>query len=345
MNERVDVDPKEIAPLNKEGQPDLMNYMPTRFVPLDEAKQRGWSHFYEGAPCRYGHRAPRYVSNPRMCVDCFRISRGKTVLTASPVSSDVEYKKPRDYTQRKQALAALPATSATPPLAPVGPLEPDRLEKRFLADYADVRDLDAAAQRSGMTAAQIIARMSWSKVFAEAVAALEERLSLNHIDVPSGPFEWTDEKRQRLIEIYVDTGDIATARDSIRVTPSEYFRELERNPAFSAMYAEAEPLAINALEERAQQLALAGNDKLLQKVLAAKKPEYRERVQMDMSVTEKLTDEQLNAQLSRLVGRYAEGIFDAEFTVVNESRGQAKALTHAAGEGSEEQAEPNSDLL
>jgi hypothetical protein len=341
MNARVEDSPESIAPLNKDGGPDLMNYMPTRFVPIDEAKQRGWPHFYEGQPCRYGHRAPRYVSNPRMCVDCFRVSRGKNVLTASPVSSNVEYKKPRDYAQRKLAVAG----AAAPTAVAVSPLEPDRVEKKFLVRYAEVKDIDVAASLIGVSAAQIIARMSWSRVFADAVAKIEDELGLTRVPVPTGPFEWNDDKQKRLIEVYVDTGDIATARDSIRVTPSEYFRELERNPDFSAMLKEAEPLAHKALEERATQMSLAGNDKLLLKVLAAKMPEYRERVNVDMNVTEKMTDDQLDAQLTRLVSRYASNVFDGEFTVLDDASGQAKALAHAAGAGSEEQAEPNSDLL
>ena len=331
------MDAEQVAPFNKDGHPDLLNYMPTRFVPLDEAKTRGWSHFFEGAPCRYGHRAPRYVSNPRLCVDCFRIQRGKAPLSAA-TPRDAEY-KPRQYTQRKPA-AAGPASVA----APTAP-EPDRLEKQFLAHYAAQKDLDGAAMACGITGSQILARLSWSKVFAEALAKLEDDLGITHVVFDTGPFEWTDEKRTRLLEVYVDTGDIATARDAIRVTPSEYFRELERNLAFAALLQEKEPLASLALEERAVQLSLAGNDKLLLRVLGARKPEYRERMNVDMNVTEKLTDEQLDAQLARLLPRYAGEIFDGEFTVLDVPQGQAPALPNPARESETRQPESNLDLL
>lgn len=333
------LEPESIAPLNSDGHPDLMNYMPFRLVPLDEAKQRGWPLFYQAETCRYGHSAPRYVSNPRQCVDCFRLKRGKTLLSAAPTTPHAEYK--RQYSQRTVAVAvpgqAL-ATIAVPP-------EPDRLEKRFLSAYAHTKDLDVAAVEAGMSGAQVIARMSWSAVFAAAVKALEDTLNLKHIPMSAGPYDWDPSKRTRLIEVFIDTGDVATARDSIRVTPSEYFRELERNPDFAAQIDEAAQLAMRALEDRATQLALAGNDKLLQKLLAAKMPEYRDRVDVNMKHSaEKLTDDQLNAQLTRLVGKYSGRIIDAEYRSV-ESAGQDPLADDPEGDRATPVAESNSDLL
>src|SRR6185437_4243860 len=120
------------------------------------------------------------------------------------------------------------------------------------------------------------------------------------------------------IEIFVDTGDAATARDSIAVTPSEYFREIERNADFEAAVLAATPLAAKALEEKAIQMALAGNDKLLTKVLSAKMPEYRDRVNVDMNVTEKLDDRQLNSRLLRLLGKFQGSIVEGDFQVISE---------------------------
>jgi hypothetical protein len=327
----------EIAPLNKDGAPDCMNYMPTRNIPLSEATQRGWPTFFEGVPCRYGHVAPRYVSNPSVCVDCFRIKRGKTPI-GQKAGGTAEY-TPRNYTQRaEQTPTATVVTSA--------PIEPDRYEKLFLSAYAGTKDIDAAARQASMTEAQVMARMSYSEVFRNAVNALEERLQIRRTPTPTGPFDWTDDKRKWLIEVYIDTGDIATARDAIRVTPSEYFRELERNIEFSDAVLVATPLALNALEERAHQLALAGNDKLLQKILAAKRPgEYGERIKVDMSVTEKLTDAQLDAQLTRLVSKQRGRIFDGEFTEVDEPQRQIEDARDVEGAGPPQAAEPNSDLL
>ena len=336
--ELTECNPADVAPLNKDGAPDMMNYMPTRHVPQDEATQRGWPCFFEAVPCRYGHVAPRYVSNPSVCVDCFRIKRGKTPI-GQKAGGTAEY-KPRAYTQREPTAA--PGTA----VAAIAPLEPDRHEKLFLAAYAGTKDVDAAARQASMTEAQVMARMSYSEVFRNAVNALEERLQIRRTPTPTGPFDWTDDKRKWLIEVYIDTGDIATARDAIRVTPSEYFRELERNIEFSDAILVATPLALNALEERAHQLALAGNDKLLQKILAAKRPgEYGERIKVDMSVTEKLTDAQLDAQLSRLIDKQRDRILEGEFTEVDVAQRQITDARNAEGAGSPQAAEPNSDLL
>lgn len=330
-------DPVSVAPLNHDGFPDLMNYLPTRLVPLDEAKQRGWPLFYQAEPCRYGHTAPRYVSNPRQCVDCFRAKRGKQLISAAPVAGRAEYKRP--YKQRE-----VPTTPAPTQIVAAAPLEPDRMEKRFLAEYAAHKDIHAAAVGAGMTAAQVIARMSWSKVFADAVRELEIRQGIKAVPALTGPYVWTDDKHERFIEVYVDTGDMATARDAIQVTPSEYFREVERNSDFSSRVDEATPLALKALEERATQLALAGNDKLLTKILSAKLPEYRERVNIDLNTTEKLSDDQLNAQLLRLTNKYQGRVFDGEFVEVEPQR-KIEAPRNVEGDGPASEPEPNSDLL
>jgi hypothetical protein len=141
-----------------------------------------------------------------------------------------------------------------------------------------------------------------------AVDVLEERPGIR----PSAPAalafkKWTAEKRARLIERWVDTGDIAGARDAIGVTPSEYLRELDRNEDFAEAVRRAEPLANRILEERAYELALAGNDKLLTKVLAAKFPnQYRESVKLDIMQTSRvaaMTDEQIEARIRQLQGK------------------------------------------
>lgn len=329
--ELPECDPSTVAPLNSDGAPDLANYMPTRLVPKDEAIARGWPLFYQAETCRYGHRAPRYVSNPRQCIDCFRIKRGKSPLTAAPASP--EYKKPFPQPGAK-APENLPVAR--------GP-EPDRLEKMFLVAYADKRDIDVAAAMVGMTGAQVHARLSWSPIFATALKDIQDRLGIVTI-TDTGPFEWTNAKRERLIAVLVDTGDIATARDSIRVTPSEYFREIERNADFGARIEEATPLAIRALEDKATQLALGGNDKLLQKLLTAKLPEYRERLDLNVNEMRNLSDAQLNAQLARLVARYRGGVIDAEFRDVEPVR-QIAPPDAAEGNRAPREAEPNSDLL
>lgn len=301
-------DPSTVAPLTRDGKPDMYNFMPTRLVPFDEAEARGWPCFYDASICRYGHQAPRYVSNRRLCVDCHRVKAGKTPIGGSAKHA-AEYKNPRPYTQRQPA-ADMAAGSGAHPAVPAE-LPVDRQEKRFLESYALTRDFDAAAATVNVPAAHMDARMAYSPAFKQAVHELEDRLGLKRTPAPNGPFEWDEDKRARFLEVWIDTGDEATARDAIRVTPSEMFRELERNDSFSARYEEARPLAMKAFKEKAQQLALAGNDKLLTLVVKAEHPDYRDNIKVDMRVTETLTDQQLDNQLARLIKRFGARLDEA----------------------------------
>ena len=167
----------------------------------------------------------------------------------------------REY--KRSAVVSVPSGDTTQPVV-IRQQEPDRLEKQFLVAYAACKDFDSAARQVGVSTPHMQGRMSWSSVFRLAIADLENRLSIVHVPAAIEKFEWTDDKIFRFIEVYVDTGLIETARESIHVTPSEFYREMKRNPEFATRVIEAEPLALNALEEKAYQLAVNGNDKLLQ---------------------------------------------------------------------------------
>jgi hypothetical protein len=337
-NEYPPVDPTTIAPLTGAGVPNLYDYLPSRMVSRGEAAFRKWTTFYDGSVCRYGHRAPRYVKNPRLCVDCHRAKKGKPLIGGKDGGTP-EYKS-RAYKQR-EAPSAAPAVVVAP-----APIEPDRLEKRFLEAYATYRDVPTSAKHAGLTTAQVEARMSYSAVFKAAVNALEDRLGIKRTQPAAAVFDWTAAKRERFIQVYVDTGDIASARDAINVTPSECFAEIDRNSDFDAMIKAAEPLAVQALEEKAVQLALAGNDKLLQKVLSVKKPEYRERLNLDVNTTEKLSDSQLDTRLAKLFAKFRDRIeaVDAEYIVVEPVR-ENPAIEYAGSNGSRRAPESNQDLL
>ena len=330
-----------IAPLTDDGVPDFYNYLPTRFVPLPEAQSRGWSLFYDGRQCRYGHIAPRYVSNVNLCVDCKRIKAGKQPIGGKAGGT------PQDRIYTKKAPA--PGTATSPTLMPVRPLEPDASEKKFLVAYADQKDFDTAAKAAGLTSAQVHARLSMSEVFRRATNDLEDRLFIKQTVPDPVDFAWDDDKRTKLVTVYIDTGDLVVARDSIRVTPSEFYKERERNPEFEAMLRTAEPLSNKVFEETAASLARQGNDKLLTLVLKAKLPEYRDRLSMDLNVTEKLTDEQLDNRLRKLytaaVRRNELAAIDADCTVV----ALAPAETGVAGSAGGERAAPSeksfNDLL
>jgi hypothetical protein len=337
ITELSDTEIAAIAPLTKDGAPDMYNYMPTRLVPLDEAQQRGWSNFYDGRACRFGHQAPRYVSNVNMCVDCHRGKRGKTPIGGKSMSLASEsLKASQPYIKTSNH----PSVSTQ-----VKPLEPDAFEKRFLVEYAAVKDLDRAAKLVGSSAAQIHMRLSTSTTFRAATNDLETRLQIKQTVSDIDVFVWDEDKRTRYITIWVNSGDKATARDSIRATMTDMQKEFRDNPEFLARCDDAAPLANLAFEERAQQLALAGNDKLLALILKAERPEkYSERVNVNMNVTEKMTDDQLDNRLRYLlkVAGKRGPVIDAEWT---DASGETPALTDARGDGAESVAEHNSDLL
>lgn len=299
-------DIKLIAPINRAGGPDLYNHMPTRMVPVEEAKARGWGYCFSATPCRYGHVAPRYTSNPRKCVDCTRLKAGKGTIGERTGIDNKTGKKGTGGASGVIVNVQKPA-------------QIDAWERRFLEAYAYHKDFKAACEAISIEESKIEARLAYSGSFRTAYEALEERLGVKKVNSSEG-FIWTKEKHDKIIEVYINTGDLATARDSIGVTPFEYFQELARNSNFALRLKEADPLAHLALEERAIQLALAGNDKLLTKVLSVKKPEYRENIKVDMNVTEKLDDRQLQARLSRLLNKLRPDVIEVECTPVTETR-------------------------
>jgi hypothetical protein len=278
--------------------------MPTRYISLEEAQFRKWPYFYIGTPCRYGHVAPRYTSNARICVDCHRAK------TSKPPIGEKTGLDTRHFSRKNNKQIVVKVEK---------PQQVDSWEKKFLEAYAYHKDFKAACASTQVAEAQIDARLAYSEVFKKAYDSLEERLGIKKVKDSSG-FIWTTEKYNRLIEVYINTGDMATARDAIDVTPFEYFQEIARNIIFAARIKEADPLAHLALEERAIQLALAGNDKLLTKVLSVKKPEYRENIKVDMNVTEKLDDRELNSKLNRLLEKLRPSFIEAEVTDLGASR-------------------------
>lgn len=299
-------DVKLIAPINRAGGPDLYNHMPTRMVPVEEAKSRGWGYCFSATPCRYGHVAPRYTSNPRKCVDCTRLKAGKGTIGERTGIDNKNFKKGTGG-------ASGVIVNVT------RPVQIDAWERRFLESYAYHKDFKAACEAIGIEESKIIARLSFSVSFKTSFDTLEDQIGIKRVNSSEG-FIWTKEKHDKIIEVYINTGDLATARDSIGVTPFEYFQEIARNPVFAERLKEADPLAHLALEERAIQLALAGNDKLLTKVLSVKKPEYRENIKVDMNVTEKLDDRQLNARLFRLLNKLRPEVIEGSVTDVTETR-------------------------
>lgn len=317
-----------IAPLSRKGAPDLFNHMPTRLIPFEESKYRKWPYFFQSTPCRYGHVCPRYTSNQRLCVDCVRLKEGKTSIGEK---TGVDKR-------------AFPTGSKHGVTVKVEKMETvDAWERRFLEAYAFHKDFKAACESAKITESQVDSRLAYSAPFSNAYRALEERLGVKKVNSSEG-FIWTKEKHDRLIEVYINTGLMASARDSIGVTPFEYLQELNRNAVFAERVKEADPLAHNMLEERAAELALAGNDKLLTLVLGVKKPEYKPTTKIDMNITEKLDDRQLNARLFRLLNKLRPDPIEGEVIVLTETR--ADPIAGAIGrDGSTEESPEDRSVL
>jgi hypothetical protein len=345
------IDPSTVAPV-KDGRPDLYNHLPTRFVTKDEAAARGWKYFYVGDACRYGHRAPRFVSNPRMCVDCHRVRDGRLPMGGK---AEAEYDK---RTLRPYAQPVRDGSSTSQPTRAIVPVEPDTLEKRFLVKYAELKDFAKAAIDVGRSEAEFLGRLSYSKVFRDAVHQLEQDCGLSRTPSFTEDFEWTDDKRVVLMRVYVDTGDLLKAMRSIGVTNYHFERELRDNPDFRAGMEEAEELANKQLDREAVSMAKAGDSRLLQRVLAAKMPEtWGDRVNVNMNVTQKLTDDQLTARLAqsltkleRLAGAgiiqltSAPEVVEAEFSPVDPP-GETAAPGDAGCPAAPDRTQSNSDLV
>lgn len=327
-------DPATVAPLNHDGHPDFRNHMPTRFVSKEESTARGWRYFYTGESCRWGHRAPRYVKNKNSCLDCERVRDGRTPIGIKGIQ---EYDGPQPvkdaYKQRSTGGAA----------AVVAPREPDAIEKFFLTKYVELKNFSDAAKASGQSEAYFLARLSYNKVFREAVHQLEADNSLARTPSLTEDFEWDDDKRNVLMRTYIDTGDLLTAMQGIGVSNFHFEKELRENPEFRSDMEQAEELATRQHERYAISLARKGDSRLLQKMLAAVMPDkWGDRVNMNLNVTNKLTNDQLASKLAQQLAWLdrrgvpllnAPEVVEAEFVAI-----ESDAVTEPAGDGGDDEA-------
>src|ERR1700690_812023 len=116
-------------------------------------------------------------------------------------------------------------------------------------------------------------------------------------------FKWTDDIREVLIDEYVNTGDIMQAREIVKCSAAAYHRHLEENQAFREAITKATKLAIQTLEDRSIHLAGKGNDKLIIATLKAKlSDQYTDRLKVDNTHEEKLSDAELDRRIANLRG-------------------------------------------
>jgi len=334
------IKPETVAPL-RDGRPDMYNHTPTRFVSKEEAKARGWKHFWTGEICVTGHRAARYVANGSICVDCQRIERGQIPVYGKGVP-ELEAARRRAYTQKNTVAQ---------------PAQPSTAEKRFLEKYAEIKDFALAADACGRTESEFLAILSWNQMFRESVNRLEESLGIARTQKITEEFDWDDDKRKTFLLTYANTADMKEALRSIRATNVQLNKELVDNPDFQRDFDEAAQLARNVFDHAASSSAIKGDSRLLGRIASNLFPEkFGENMKVDLNVKQNLTAAQINAEITQLISGFSrqgilsaprrdgEDAIDAEYQLVELERVDEVAdapETEEADAGSY----PNSDLV
>ena len=335
------IKPETVAPL-RDGWPDMYNYQPTRFVSRDEAKWRGWKHFWTGEICVTGHRAARYVANGSICVDCQRVERGQVPVYGKGVP-ELEAARRRSYTQKNTA--------------PAGPAQPTSAEKMFLTKYAELKDFELAADACGRTDSEFVAILSWNETFRDAVNRLEESLGIARTQKVSEFFDWDDDKRRSFLLTYANTADMKQALRSVGVTNVQFHRELSDNADFQRDFDEAAQMARAVFDHAAGASAIKGDAKMLGRIAANFFPEkYGESLKMDLNVKNTLTLDQAHAQLTALVSRFdrqgllptasaaEDAVVEAEYQLV-EPEGSDETDPAPEPARADTGSDPNSDLV
>lgn len=332
--------PETVAPL-RDGRPDFYNHQPTRFVSKDEAKARGWKHFWTGEICVTGHRAARYISNSSTCVDCHRIEAGKLPVYGKGVP-ELEEARKRKYTQKNTVAQ---------------PAQPNAAEKRFLERYAELKDFAQAADACGRTEAEFLAILSWNTLFRESVNRLEESIGIARTQSVTDEFDWTDDKRRSFLITYANTADMKQSLRSVGATNVQFHKELSVNSDFQHDFDDASQIARNVFDHAASAAATKGDARMLGRIAANFFPEkFGESLKMDLNVKQNLNADQINAEITHLLSGFnrqgllsaasgsAEPLVEAEYRDV-ESDGVDETVDAAAPESADAEADPNSDLV
>jgi hypothetical protein len=336
------IKPETVAPL-RDDKPDLYNHQPTRFVSKDEAKARGWKHFWTGELCVTGHRAARYVSNGSNCVDCVRIEKGQLPVYGKGVP-ELEAARRRNYTQKNTA----PAT---------GPAPPNAAERNFLTKYAELKDFALAAEGCGRSESEFLAILSWNETFREAVNRLEESIGITRTQKITENFDWTEEKQRAFLITYANTADITKSLRSVGATNVQFHKELTDNPEFQRDFDDAAQIARSVFDHAASAAATKGDARMLGRIAANFFPEkFGENLKVDLNVKQNLSLDQAHAQITSLLSRFdRQGLLsapsavedtaiEAEYQLVEPARvDEADSDIDAAS--ADTGSDPNSDLV
>lgn len=91
-----------------------------------------------------------------------------------------------------------------------------------------------------------------------------------------------DDWRPRFLEAFAQQGTIAMAAEAAGVHRDTVYAEKQRNPEFAEALAKADYDVGDRLETRAIEEAMAGNDRLLERLLKARRPErYGDTLRQD----------------------------------------------------------------
>jgi hypothetical protein len=239
------------------NQPDCLNYIPKRFIQLEEAERRGLSWFFDGRACRYGHVAAHRTSNVHICSDCKRVQKGLEPIYATSRAQKFYEQKPK---AEPGSDSAAPATTAAKSLGVTG------ADSRFLEHYARERDLVKAALAAGTTKELILARRVSFLGLDEAMSKLEASLDIPRYLPPGANFSWDDEKRELFLSTYINTGELDVARGAVGCTRAQYLKELTTNIVFGDRVEAAKRDAEGVIEEALIKAAKAGQQSILPKV-------------------------------------------------------------------------------
>ena len=337
------VDPATIAPL-RDDKPDMYNYVPTRFVTKDEAKARGWKHFWVGELCVTGHRAARYTGSPSTCVDCIRIEKGILPVYGKGVPQ-LEEARRRNYTQKH-----------TKNLVQGAPI-PSLAEKRFLEKYAELKDFALAADALGRNESEYLALLSWNKTFRDAVNLLEESIGVTRTQSVTDEFDWTEDKRRVFLITYANTADMKQSLRSVGATNIQFHKELNDNADFQRKFDDATQVSKAVFDHAASAAATKGDARMLGRIAANLFPEkYGENMKVDLNVKQNLSLDQAHAQLTSLLSRFdQQGLLSApradedsatetEYRDIEPARDD-ETYPNPEPEGEDAGFDPNSDLV
>jgi hypothetical protein len=282
------------VPQSQRGQPDLTAAVANRFVSKEEATARGMSKFWDGTigSCRYGHQAPRFLSNPKRCTDCDRVKAGlEPIYGKSRVNR--HYPEPRRKAVDPNAPPVTAALAAAP--AAHAPPEMPKRDTDWLAALAETGDFDKACALTGTSRGLIEARASANEIFRRALNDLIDRRGIAWTRAPdASTFKWSPEIERQYVRAYIDCGMAQQARTDLGISASDFHARLASSQTFASLVEDAHPLAALTLKDRATQAAAVGKIDLL-KYLEANAPKD------DLS---NMSHEQANAEIIKLLLRF-----------------------------------------